>query len=415
MTVPSEIIKTAPYACDGVTVDFSFSWGVWETSEVKVILRLASDGTETVLAETTHYSVTLATATPSAGYITTVATYSALYEIVIKADFPNTQEVDYGEGDKFPAASHEEALDRGVRIVQQVNEKLSRAILFPETTTLEDIELPEISATVANFFLGVNSAGSAIAWGEPVDLGNLTAHDTGHRETIHQNMLADLVADTNTSSPGLALVASAAEVAAGNEATKTVSPSGLAAVFQYDTIQVPAGSLRPAVANAGTQGIQEYAADPNSATTTRDYVELGGSLCGDESVAYDFTMILPDNWDQATLKAKAIWMATYDAALTSGASVAIGFQTKAYNSGSPITVNWSTPPVYVLDAVSNVATDIEEETVASANISSSVAGSINRMDIRVTRKNTVTGAEVDPIWLTQLLFQYKKTNQVTGW
>ena len=136
MTVSSTTIKTAPYACDGATVTFAFSWAIWASSEIKVILRTAATGVEETLTETTHYSVTLSTDTPSAGSITTVSAYSSDYEIVIKANFPNTQEVDYGEGDTFPASSHEEALDRGVRLVQQLNEKLGRAILFPETTKL---------------------------------------------------------------------------------------------------------------------------------------------------------------------------------------------------------------------------------------------------------------------------------------
>lgn len=415
MTVSSTIIKTAPYACDGATTQFAFTWLVWTSSEIKVILRLVSDGSETTLTEGTaagNYSVTLSTDTPSAGYITTVTTYSALYEIVVKAQFPNTQEVDYGEGDKFPASSHEEALDRGVRLVQQLNEQLSRAILWPETSILEDIELPEVSASNANYYLKVNNAGSAIEWGELVALGSLTTHDTGDRLTIHQNLLAELTADTNTASPGLALVAIDAEVATGNHATKTVSPSGLASVLQYDTIQVPAGSLIPAEDNAGTQDTQEYLAN----NTLRDYVEMGGPTeSGDESVAYYITLWLPITWDQATLKFKAAWMATYDTALVAGSAVEIGIQTKAFNAGSPIDTNWSTPPVYISDAVTNVATDTEEETAASANIASAVTGSTNRIDLRVTRRNTGDNKEVSAVWLTQLLFQYKKTNVSPAW
>ncbi len=419
MTVSSTTIKTAPFAADGATVTFAFSWKVWETSEVKVVLRLVSDGSETVLTEGTgasSYSVTLSSDLPSAGSIKTVTTYSNLYKIVIKANFPQTQEVDYGEGDTFPAKSHEEALDRGVRLAQQLQESFGRSILFPASTTLEDIELPEISSSNAGFFLGVNSAGSAIQWADPVDVGNLTAHDEGFREVIHQNLIADLVADTNTGSPGLALVATAAEVATGTEATKIVSPSGLASVWRYDTIQVPAGSLRPAQTNAGTQAIQEYAADPNESTTTRDYVEFGDlAQSGNESVGYDVTLMLPEQWDQSILKAKLSWMASYDEALSVGSAISIGLQTKAYNSGSPIAVNWSTPPMYISDTVTNSATDIEEDTDPSLNIGSAVSGSLNRLDVRLTRNNTINNNATGPVWLTQALFQFRKDNQASGW
>ncbi|MBU2177673.1 MAG: hypothetical protein KJ556_21485 [Gammaproteobacteria bacterium] len=415
MTVTSTTIKTTPYACDGATVDFAFSWEVWETSEVKVILRLASDGTETTLTEGTgasSYAVTLSSDMPSAGYITTVTTYSALYEIVIKANFPETQEVDYGEGDKFPSASSEEALDRGVRLTQQLGEQLSRAILFPESTTLEDIELPEISAARADYYLKINNAGSAIEWADLVAYGDLNSHDNGASGAVHDNLVTDMVEDftanSNSVIPGFSLNATAAEVATGNEQTKTVTPASLAAVWQYETIQVPAGSLRPAQTNAGTQDIQEYPGNE----VQRDYVEMEDY--NDESVGYDITLWLPDTWDQATLKVMASWMASYSEALNLGASIELGYQIRAYNAGSPIDTNWSTPPVYVTDAVTNEASDTEGETIASANIASSVPGSTNRLDVRVTRRSIANNASA-PIWLTQLLFQFKKTNQASGW
>lgn len=422
MTVSSTIIKTAPYACDAATVQFAFTWKVWETSEVKVILRLASDGTETELVEGTAagtYSVTLSNDTPSAGYITTVTTYSALYEIVILANFPYTQEVDYGEGDKFPAKSHEEALDRGVRLSQQFTEKFGRALLFPETTTLEDIELPEINAARADFYLKINNVGSAIEWANLVAYGDLVAHDALGLGSVHTALIGGLETNTGTDTAGLAMVAQNAEVAEGNEQTKVVTPFGLASVLQYGTIQVPAGSLRPAVANAGTQDTQEYtvsSAANNEATTTRDYVEFGDlDQSGDESVAYDTTLILPETWDQAILKAKLSFMAGYDEFISSGSEIAIGLQTKAYNSGSAINVNWSTPPVYITAMSNNSATNVEWDTGPSANIASAVDGSLNRLDVRFTRKNSDDNNATCPVWLTQALFQYRQDNVASGW
>lgn len=393
MTVSSTTIKTSPYACDGATIQFSFPFAVWDSSEVKVILRTVATGAETTLTETTHYSVTLSTATPSAGYITTVSTYSSAYEIVIKANFPNTQEVDYGEGDTFPASSHEEALDRGVRLVQQINEKLTRSILFPESTTLEDIELPEISASNANYYLKVNNAGSAIEWADLVAYGSLTTHD------------ANTLGDSHD-----AMVPSAIEAAAMNEGSKVITPALLGKIFQYQTIQVPASSFRPAETTAGTQSTQEY---PNS-FILRDYIEFENY--NDESVAYDVTLWLPDTWDRATLKVMAAWMGHYSAGLHVGSRVEFGYQVKAFNAGSRIDTNWSTPPTYVIDAVTNTASDTEEETGASANIASSVADSFNRIDVRVTRRNTMASNNMaSPAWITGLLFQYVNSNQCSAW
>ncbi len=280
MTVSSTIIKTSPFAGDGATVLFPFTWLVWETSEIKVILRTVADGTEVTLTETTDYSVSLSSDRPSAGSITTVATYSSAFEIIIKSDFPQTQEVDYGAGDKFPAESHEEALDRGVRLSQQLQEQFGRAVLFPETTTLEDVELPEISSSLVGFFLGVNNTGSGLEWGEPANLGNLTAHNTA--TAPHLNWYA------SNSASGPVVFASDDQAQALNSSTVVMTPFNSASAFPFqdgDVLEIswaPANYTRdasPAEANdasditAHLKGIDTVLADVgatqvNSASTT---------------------------------------------------------------------------------------------------------------------------------------------------
>lgn len=405
MTVSSTTIKTTPFACDGITTQFAFTWQVWENSEVKVIRKDTTTDLEETLTEGAgaDYTVTLSSALPSAGYITTTSAYAATYEIVIKANFPYLQEVDYGEGDTFPAASHEEALDRGVRLTQQLKEMIDRTILLPEASTLTGLTLPE---PVADEYLKWNNAATALNNASLVAYADINSHNNGISITVHANLISGLISGLGYTTPGLISTATAAEVAAGNLSTKAVTPASLASVLQYETIHVPAGSLRM---NGATQDVQAY---PGS-KVTRDYVEMG--QLQNESSGYDFTLWVPSSWDQATLKGMIAWMAGYNKALSVGSAISIGFQIKAYNSGSPIDTNWSTPPVYVTDTVRNSQTDIEEETAASANLASSVPGSTNRIDLRVMRNNTISNNATAPIWLTQLLFQFKKTNQVTGW
>ena len=217
MTVSSTIIKTSPFAGDGTNQTIPFTWQVWKTSEIKVILRTVATGAEEVLTEGTSsssYAVTLSSDLPSAGNVKPVTAYSSLFEIVIKSDFPQTQEVDYVPGDKFPAESHEEALDRSVRLSQQLQEQFGRAVLWPETTTLEDVELPEIQTSNIGFFLSVNSAATGIVWGEPTDLGNLTAHNTS--SAPHQNWIA-----SDNEATGL------------SEVNAVMSPANVASAFPF--------------------------------------------------------------------------------------------------------------------------------------------------------------------------------------
>jgi hypothetical protein len=57
MTVPVEDTLVA-YNCDGSKAEFDFTFKVFQTSNIKVILTVIATGVETVLTETTHYAIT---------------------------------------------------------------------------------------------------------------------------------------------------------------------------------------------------------------------------------------------------------------------------------------------------------------------------------------------------------------------
>jgi len=171
MTVNTTVIKDQ-YNCNGILTSLAFTFKVWQTSEVKVILR-DSTGAETVLTETVDYTVSLTGDVPSAGSITTVATYAAGNTLTLKEIIPGTQLVDWGEGDRFPADSHEEAADRAAIRHQQQDEKISRALLLPESTALSDLAFPEPSALK---YPRWDAAGAALENAELAAFGDLTAH-----------------------------------------------------------------------------------------------------------------------------------------------------------------------------------------------------------------------------------------------
>ena len=91
MTVSAET-NSVTHDCNGVLTAFDFEFKVFQTSDVKVILILASTGAETVLTETTHYAVTGSLS--AGGKVTTVATYSALYQLMITIDIDLAQGTD---------------------------------------------------------------------------------------------------------------------------------------------------------------------------------------------------------------------------------------------------------------------------------------------------------------------------------
>jgi hypothetical protein len=395
MTVSSTTNRVS-YACGGGVTDFAYTFKVFSEADLVVAVKDAS-GTETILTLTTDYSVSGVGST-GGGNVTTVATYAAGNTLVILRQLEILQETDYIEGSAFPANSHEDALDKLTMIAQQLDEEMGRSLTMPVTSTGGGGVL---SAPEALKYLRWNATETAIENAELVILGDLTAHDNSATPHLTGGWYA-----TN-SATGPVILASAAQTAAGNEASKVISPAALAAVWQYDELYVPAGAMISQTTNGATLSTKQY---PTYAATP-DYAEFGRNTA-EEFV--QFTLALPRTWDQATLKLKPIWMANYDMALVAGTEVKWGFQCKPSADGYEFDLDF-TAAVYVDDTVLNAATGTRHVGGASANIASAIAGTDNLLDIRVSRKNGGANNALRPVWLTGVLVQFKKLSQVAGW
>ena len=130
MTV-STTLDRKEYSGDGTSVDFAFPYRFLSTSDLVVILR-AADGTETTQVEGTNYSVT-GVDLDTGGTVTMVASPTVGQTLVIYRDPPETQDVDYIEGDKFPAETHERALDKLTMLIQRLAGRVSRALSLRAT------------------------------------------------------------------------------------------------------------------------------------------------------------------------------------------------------------------------------------------------------------------------------------------
>ena len=95
-----------------VTFPFALS------TDLVVVKILTATGSETTLAINTDYAVTGA-GVPAGGSIVTVSAIPATYTVTISREVSLIQPLEYEEADEFPAASHEEALDRLTYMGQQ--------------------------------------------------------------------------------------------------------------------------------------------------------------------------------------------------------------------------------------------------------------------------------------------------------
>lgn len=135
MTVSTTTNKRVA-AGDNSTTDFAFTFPYFASSEIVVLV----DGVTQTL--TTDY--TLSNSNPG-GTVSFVSAPTSSEQVIIKRVIPQTQTFDYIENDNFPAASHEEALDRLVMIAQQMQEEIDRSLKVTETET-GDFTFPSLDS-----------------------------------------------------------------------------------------------------------------------------------------------------------------------------------------------------------------------------------------------------------------------------
>lgn len=172
------------YATDGSTLSFPYTWRISLASDLKVYLRLSGD-TEPSLV--TNYTVT-GVGNANGGTIVFAVAPADGGELFLKRQTPLTQLVDYINNDPFGAETHEGALDKLTRIIQDLDERLSRIPLLPTMTATElrNLELPPPGA---GQLLGWDAEGEALTLytvppavvpdPEPPDLPDLVLTDFG--------------------------------------------------------------------------------------------------------------------------------------------------------------------------------------------------------------------------------------------
>lgn len=163
------------YTGSGTTGPFSFPYYFLADGDMTVIKTTIADGTEETLTLTTDYTVSGA-GEAAGGSVTLVATLSSAYKLTIIRDPDILQPADYPANDRFPAATHEEALDRATMILQRLKDLIDRSF------RLSDGDVSGISLILQNLGAGkliaVNSAGTGIESiaAADVDLATVTSY-----------------------------------------------------------------------------------------------------------------------------------------------------------------------------------------------------------------------------------------------
>jgi alpha-tubulin suppressor-like RCC1 family protein len=154
MTV-SSLTNKVPFAGDNVSTVFPFTFKIFLTTDLSIRKVLIATGAETVVTD-----AVIAINGEAGGTVTLSSPLLSTYSLIIERIVPLTQTADYEEGDPFPAATHEKALDKIVMMIQQLNTLLAQQTLILPATSVSPITMP--TPVAGKVLTGVSA--TAVSW-----------------------------------------------------------------------------------------------------------------------------------------------------------------------------------------------------------------------------------------------------------
>lgn len=234
MTISSEDYKAGPFY-SGANLPFEFK--VFQNSDVRVVSADA-DGVETDLTEGPDYTISLNVDQNNSPGGTVVLAVAVVFgeSATVVSRLVYTQDADItNQGGYYPEVI-EDALDRNVRLIQQLREEQDRTLRFPVSDPAVSSQLPP-AADRANKYLAFDENGAPVGSAQSIEA--LAA-----------------------SAAGSAAAASASEDnAAASEAAAALSElnaaaSKASAVATAGSVSATASALKPTVTNYSGDGLE---------------------------------------------------------------------------------------------------------------------------------------------------------------
>jgi UDP-3-O-[3-hydroxymyristoyl] glucosamine N-acyltransferase len=264
MTVSTTIIKNF-HNGNASTTNFAYQFRILEDTDLLVIIRTNSTGAEATKTLSTHYTVAGA-GDASGGSITfTAGNVPASGEtVVIRRNVPQTQAIDYIANDPFPAETHEEGLDRGTMVAQQVAEESDRSIKLSRTNTMTSTEFTVGATDRANKVLSFDANGEIAVTQE---LG--TYKGTSATTTTAAYAIRDIVKGSTTAQLNniyICIQASPIGTALTNTAYWTLIVDAVSAAASAATATTKASEAAASATAAGNSETAAETAESNAET-----------------------------------------------------------------------------------------------------------------------------------------------------
>ena len=177
MTI-SSTTNRAQFNCNGSTTSFPFTFKYVEASDLQVYLHNTVTGAMTLLTLNVDYEITPAIPGPG-GTLDFLGTYLSSppvsgYTLTILRFIARTQEVDFINGDSLDENNIEGMGDKLTMMVQDLDERIGRAVTVPPTSGISNISVPD---PVAGAFLRWNLSGDGLENATYVDPTLITISD----------------------------------------------------------------------------------------------------------------------------------------------------------------------------------------------------------------------------------------------
>lgn len=201
------------YTGNASTTVFAYDFRIDDQAHIEVYL----DGVLKTIS--THYTVS-GVGAAGGGNVTFLTAPGSSVKVLFLRNVPLTQATDYLVGGKFPAETHEAALDKLTMIAQQYSEKFRRALKFATKSLKLDVD-GEVDDPVAGKFLQAKNPGPGLEWATPAgtntalpvpvaDGGTGATTAAGARVSLDVPSNAEAILDTLVAAKGDLVAASAA-------------------------------------------------------------------------------------------------------------------------------------------------------------------------------------------------------------
>jgi len=401
MTISTTIVKNS-YSGNGATTVFNYNFKILSSSDLKVIIR-SSTGTETTKTLNTHYTLT-GVGSAGGGSITFTAGNipTSGQTIVLIRDTTQTQSIDYVANDPFPAETHEEGLDKGIILAQELQEEVDRCIKLSRTNAMTSTEFTVGAADRANKILAFDANGEiAVTQELGTYRGNwLTATSYAGRDlvkdTSNNNIYYVNTAHTSSGSQPLSsnanssyytLIVDAASAASSATASATSAAAALASQnAASSSASAASSSASAASSSASAASSSASAASSSAASAATSYDDFDDRYLGSKSSAPSL-----DNDGNALINGALYWNSVSAQMFVRDSGAWVAIKPTTVEQGNITTVATANTNI------GTVATNIGNVNSVGGSIANvnSVAGNstnINAVNANSANINTVAGA-----------------------